>query len=232
MSGVDLRYLLKMFTKKQKEEMSEEFANEFKKNYLRFDSGWLEDAIEDYCNEVFKILKSKYIDFSCSLIDENSDGNTGFDLGELTGFMDTVSSQIQKDFQAKSVKLLASAVLTGILLAIPGLNVLDSIAAICSVGSGIGGFADDSKLRSRINMISIQSKIQIRQQKYSIVKQLKGQGEDIRKDFYSKVEDKLNVEKNRIKEEESKLSNIGKLVYSFEELLSQAETEINGLVSR
>lgn len=231
MSGVDLRYLLKMFTKKQKEEMSQEFAEEFKKNYLRFDSGWLEDAIEDYCNEVFKILKSKYIDFSCSLMDEAGKGNTGFDPGELTGFMDTVSSQIQKDFQAKSVKLLASAVLTGILLLIPGLNVLDSIAAICSVGSGIGGFADDSKLRSRINMIIVQSKVQIRQQKYSIVKQLKDQGEDIGKDFYSKVEAKLIVGNDRIKEDAAKLSNISKLVDSFEELLSQAEKEINGEVS-
>lgn len=231
MSGVDLRYLLKMFTKKQKEDMSKEFADEFKKNYLRFDSGWLEDAIKDYCNEVFKILKSKYIDFSCSLIDEEGTGNTGVDPGELTGFMDTISSQIQKDFQSKSVKLLASAVLTGILLAIPGLNVLDSIAAICSVGSGIGGFADDSKLRSRINMIIVQSKVQIRQQKYSIVKQLKDQGEVIGKDFYSKVEKKLIVENEKIKEEASRLSNIGKLVASFEGLLSQAEIEINGLIS-
>lgn len=231
MSGVDLRYLLKMFTKKQKEDMSKEFADEFKKNYLRVDSGWLESAIQNYCNEVFKILKSKYIDFSCSLIDEEGTGNTDFDLGELTGFMDTISSQIQKDFQSKSVKLLGSAVLTGILLAIPGLNLLDSIAAICSVGSGIGGFADDSKLRSRINMIIVQSKVQIRQQKYSIVKQLKEQGEIIGKGFYSKVEGKLIAEKNKITEEASKLSNIGKLVDSFEELLSQAEKEINGLVS-
>ena len=231
MSGVDLKYLIKMFTKKQKDDMSKEFEDEFKKNYLKFDSGWLEDAIQDYYNEVFKILKSKYIDFSCSLIDEERAENTGFDVGELTGFMDTISSQIQKDFQSKSVNLLASAVLTVTLLAIPGLNLLDSVATICSVGSGIGGFVDDSKLRSRINMIIAQSKVQIRQQKYSIVKQLKEQGENIGKDFYSQVEGKLIVEDNKIKEEVSRLSNIGKLVESFEELLSQAEIEIKGLVS-
>lgn len=122
-------------------------------------------------------------------------------------------------------------VLTGILLAIPGLNVLDSIAAICSVGSGIGGFVDDSKLRSRINVIIVQSKVQIRQQKYIIVKQLKDQGEDIGNDFYSKVENKLKGEKNKIDEGALRLINIGNIVDSFEELLSQAENEINNLVS-
>ena len=80
-------------------------------------------------------------------------------------------------------------------------------------------------------MIIAQSKVQIRQQKYSIVKQLKEQGENIGKDFYSQVEGKLIVEDNKIKEEVSRLSNIGKLVESFEELLSQAEIEIKGLVS-
>lgn len=231
MNGVDLRFLIKMFTKKQRGDMSREFADEFKRNYLRFDSGWLEDAINDYCNDVFRILKSKYIDFSCSLIDETGTYNTRFDPGELTSFMDTISSQIQKDFQSKSVRLLASAILTGVLFFIPGLNLLDSIAAICSVTSGIGGFTDDSKIRARINMIIVQSKVQIRQQKYSIVKQLRDKGEIIGKEFYSKVENKIIIEDSKIKEEASKLNNIDMMIASFEELLSQAELEINSLVS-
>lgn len=227
MTSVNLEYLLKMFTKRQKEDMSKEFADEFKEDYLRFDSGWLEDAIKGYYNEIFKVLKSRYIDFSSSLIDEAGTENMEFSIGELTDFMNTISSQIQKDFQSKSVKLLASAVVTGILLAIPGLNLLDSITAICSIGSGIGGFADDSKLRSRINMIIVQSKVQIRQQKYSIVKQLKDQGEVIRKDFDSKAEGKLIAEGAKIKEEDSKISKISTMVDSYEELVAQAEIEIS-----
>ena len=87
MNGVDLRYLLKMFTKKQKEQMSKEFSEEFEKNYLRLDSGWLEDAINNYCNEIFIILKGKYIDFSCSLIEEEISTSSKFDPGGLTGFL-------------------------------------------------------------------------------------------------------------------------------------------------
>lgn len=231
MSGVDFRYLLKMFTKKQREEMSEEFSKEFKSKYLRFDSGWLENAINEYYDEVFKILKSKYIDFSCSLLDEDNVTNSEFDPGEFTEFIDTISSQIQKDFQAKTVNLISSVIVTGILLVIPGLNVLDSLAAILSLGSGVGGFADDSKLRSRINMIIVQSKVQIRQQRYSIVNQLKIQGNVIGKDFYEKVKAKLIDENERIEIEKSKLRKIKKQVESFEDILSQAEMEIKGLVS-
>ncbi len=231
MTGVDLRYLIKMFTKKQRDDMAKEFEDEFKKNYLRFDSGWVEDAAAGYYNDIFKILKSKYIDFSCSLVNEEMAGDTGFDLGELTGFMDTISSQIQKDFQAKSIKLLASAAVTGVLLAIPGLNLLDSIAAICSVGTGVGGFANDSKLRSRISMVILQSKVQIRQQKYSIVKQFNDKGEVIGREFYQNVEEKIIDEDSRIKEDVSRLSNIRKLLSSFEKSLSEAEMDINSLVS-
>lgn len=231
MSGFDLKNMLRMFTKKQRAQMSAELTEEFKNNYLRFDTGWLDECVKGFCRDIINILKSKYIDFSSTLNDGgNIELGTGFSSGDMTSFIDDIAEQIQKDAQAKMVSLVSSALTVTLLFVIPGFALIDEIASIFSIGKSFGDLSNDSNLRSKINMVVSHAKVQIRQQRYTIVSELDKQSEDIANQFYEKVKNQLDKDKSLNK---LAIEKVAKVTYSadyFESVIEQAEKEIKNSI--
>lgn len=231
MSGFDLKNMLRMFTKKQRSELSAELAEEFKNNYLSFNTGWLDECVKDFCCDIINIVKSKYIDFYYTLNDGGSiQLGTDFLTGDMRSFIDDIAEQIQKDAQAKMVSLVSSAITVTLLFLIPGFELIDEIASIFSVGKNIGNLGDDSKLRSKINMIVNHAKVQIRQQRYKIVSALDKQSEEIANQFYAKVKTKLDKDKSSNKLAIEMVAKVTRSADSFESVIEEAEKEIKASI--
>lgn len=227
MSGFDLKNMLRMFTKKQKSELAQELTEEFKNSYLRFNTGWLDKCVSVFSRDVISILKSKYIDFSTTLNDGNEiEIGSDFSAGDMTSFVDSIAEQLQKDAQSKMVSLISSALTVTLLFMIPGFALLDEVASIFSVGKSFGDLSNDSRLRSKINMVVSHSKVQIRQQRYTIVTQLNTQADDIAKQFYTKVKSQLDKNKKTNKLAHEKLATVNRAAKGFETMIEQAEEEI------
>ncbi len=227
MTGVNIRYLYKMFSKKQKDSITKELSDDFKNNFLKFDSGWVGKAAEGYEDEVLSILNGKYIDFIIDLEKEKRKStDQPLNDNDFTGFIDSISEQIQKDFMSKTIKIVSGAVTTIVLACIPEMLLIDTILSFVSLGKGIGGFADDSKLRSRTDMIVIQSKAQIRQQRFTLVDKLKERGDALNDRFYEEVESSLKKEKESIDRELEKFNEISECLESFETFIINAKKEI------
>ena len=231
MSGFNLKSMLRMFTKKQREEIAHELTEDFKSHYLRFDTGWLDQCANVFCRDVISILKSKYIDFSATLNSGNKiEINSDFSAGDLTGFIDNIAEQIQKDAQSKLISLVGSALSVGLLFAIPGFALLDEVASIFSIGKSFAELGGDSKLRSKINMVVSHAKVQIRQQRYTIVSQLNTQAESIAEQFYSTVKRQLDMDRDSNKLAVEKLAIVSRAADSFEAMIEQAELEIRAAI--
>ena len=231
MSGFDLKNMLRMFTKKQRAEMSAELTEEFKNNYLRFNTGWLDECVKGFCRDIINILKSKYIDFSSTLNDGSSiQLGTDFSAGDMISLIDDIAEQIQKDAQAKMVSLVSSALTVTLLFLIPGFALIDEIASIFSVGKSFGDLSNDSKLRSKINMVVSHAKVQIRQQRYTIVSELDKQSEEIANQFYTKVKAQLDMDKKSNNLAIEKVAKVIRAADSLESVIEQAEKEIKASI--
>lgn len=231
MSGFDLKNMLRMFTKKQRSELSAELAEEFQNNYLSFNTGWLDECVKGFCCDIINILKSKYIDFYSTLNDGGSiELGTDFLTGDMRSFIDDIAEQIQKDAQAKMVSLVSSAITVTLLFLIPGFELIDEIASIFSVGKSFGNLSDDSKLHSKINMIVNHAKVQIRQQRYKIVSELDKQSEEIANQFYTKVKTKLDNDKSSNKLAIEMVAKVTRSADSFESVIEEAEKEIKASI--
>ena len=217
MSGIDLKNMLRMFGKKSRDEMSEEFTKEFKDKYLRFDNGWLDSCVKEFSRDIISILKSKYIDFSQTI---NNGGefeiNSNFDAGEMSEFVDTIAEQIQINAQGKLISVISATLTTTLILLIPGYSLFDAIASVFSVGKALGDLGSDSKLRAKINMVVAQAKVQIRQQRYTIQSQLNEQATMISKQFYTKVKNQLDKDKSANALASEKLALLMSVTDAFE----------------
>ncbi len=224
MSGTSLRALPKAFTKKQQKELEKELRTEFQEQCLG--SGWMEASAAEYRDKVVNLLRGKYSDFAVSLTEEETEGEAaGVDSQDWAVFVNDIADQIQIDFQDKLVELLSKCVITGLLLAIPGLNLLDSVGGYLALGKGVEAFANHKKLESKADMVVSKARVQIRGQRYSFIREYKKLGKETEKIFYNRASKKLGEEGNRISENRKKLQCVQEAADEFTRMLQLAEKE-------
>lgn len=221
-----LSQLIYMFTKKQKEKMASDLAKDFEENYLRVNSGWLEDNCRDFCNTASTILRGKYIDFAVDLDNAISENDLHISIDDMTLFVDSIADNIQKNLQEKLIAEIAKAVTAAILIAIPGCEIIDTIAVILSFGKGISGFAKNDKLERASRNIVNRVKIQLTQQKYSIITSFKKQSRNISVNFYNQVKDKLEQDMNEANHSMNQLDAVYNAANEFNSAINIAEGEI------
>lgn len=201
-----------------KRNFQDDLKRDFENNYARIKSGWLNNIVEEYSDDVVTMLQGIYSDFAIDI--ESVDTSSGkFTMAEddLSGFINDMAKIMANDMATRIIPTLVPAIAGGIMIAIPGGAIFEALATVALSGIGaVNGLAKDDKLRSKINSIKSASKVQIRQQKSTIVTNLKESGENINEAFYSKIEEKLN---ERSASNEERKTNLRKLESEIKNML-------------
>lgn len=186
MDGLDFKALFK-----GKKRYGEELRKEYENNYIRLNDGWVQSLGNDFLDNVKTILEGIFIEFEEDIENGIQSENLDSNIIYSGNFTESIAENLQKDMLSKFIPVLLEAVVAVVLLFIPGLNILDSVYMI---GSGIGsskGITNMDKLQLKAKTIALQSRAQIRQQKYTIVDALKKMGADITEKYYSSVKEEL-----------------------------------------
>ncbi len=226
MSGNNLNQILRMFTKKQKEKMAEDFGKEFREYYLKTNTTWLKDCVAGFTDDVIALLKGRYNEFSAAFNDVDGVDRSFDIMADFDGIMNSIAAQIQNDLQGKLINLLTTTVMTALLFLIPGYALLDSISVIVSSIAGLGQIGSGKKLQAKAEMIKNQSDVQIRQQKYTIIRQLNEQTKEISEKVYNNARELLNKLDKTNSQMREKLGDVESCADKFEQAIKLAETEL------
>lgn len=192
MSGLTFGKFFQMIGRKNQEKIAEELKEDFEKKYIRLDSGWLDDCIGNYAQDTVTLLKGKYIEFADGLGDIAVEDHSGGDLiGDMTGFITNMAGQIQKECQGKAMEVIKQLVVIFILRMIPG-DLLDALYTMFAGGKTVINLGNNSKLYEKMKMVKATVRVQVRQQKGTIFKELDKIGQDLAKQCREQVSDRLD----------------------------------------
>lgn len=212
-----------------KRKFQDDLKRDFEKNYVRIKSGWLDNMIKEYSDDVATILQGIYIDFSID-IESINDSSSKFTMEEddLSSFIDAMAKIMADDMKTRITPTLIATIAGGIMMLIPGGIIFDVLATVVCGGIGaLNGLTKDDKLRSKINGMKLSSKVQIRQQKSTIKTRLAEAGKNINDNFYSKIKEKLNVRKALNEERDANLRELKNEINDILSFITEQTEELS-----
>lgn len=227
MDGLDFKALFK-----GKKKYSDELIKEYQDNYIRLNDGWVQSLGNEFLDNVKTILNGIFIDFETDIEDSIQSQKLDSKILNSGKFTENIAASLQNDILSKFIPMLVEAVVGIVLLFIPGLNLIDSTYWIMSGLGSARRVADTDKLQLKAKTIAMQSRVQIRQQKYTIVEALKNIGIDITEQYYSKIKEELTAYGLAINEQIEKYNNLVNGIESFRNDLDMQESTIRELFSK
>ena len=196
-----------------KQKHQENLKRDFEKNYVKIKSGWLDNIVKEFTDDVFDILKGIYSDFSIEMSTITSNSSFSMAEDDLSGFIEDMVKIMGNDMGARIAPAIIAAIAGGIMLIIPGGAVFEALATVVASGiSATKGITKDDKLRSRITGVKNTAKVQIKQQRASIVNELKEAGGSVNKEMYEKIETELNKRNDKNSKRKSELKDLEGLI--------------------
>lgn len=196
-----------------KQKHQENLKRDFEKNYVKIKSGWLDKIVKEFTDDVIDILRGIYSDFSIEMSTITSNSSFSMAEDDLFGFIEDMVKIMGNDMGARIAPAIIAAIAGGIMLIIPGGAVFEALATVVASGiSATKGITKDDKLRSRITGVKNTAKVQIKQQRASIVNELKEAGGSVNKEMYEKIETELNKRSDKNSKRKSELKNLESLI--------------------
>lgn len=217
-----------LFNKKR---FQEDMKRDFEKNYVKIKSGWLDNIVAEFSDDVMNILQGIYTDFSMEL-ENTSDRNYSFNMAEddLSGFIDSMVTVMGKDMANRIAPTVIAAIGAGIMLLIPGGAIFEALCGVVVGGIGmVRGLPKDEKLRSKITGIKNASRVQIKQQRATIVLNMSEVGKEVNASFYEKINDELDKRSNSNKARINQLSRLESDVKSFIAFICEQGKELSNI---
>ena len=180
----------------RKNHFKEKLTEEFKKNYLRLDKNWVDAICQEFTEDVNSIVSGAYSTFMLDIMDDLTIDNIDREDVFSYEFVERMCKNISEDIVARLVPSVLSLITHGLLLLIPGLNIIEAISAVISGFNNAKKALNDSKLRAKQEGVKAHSRLQCKQQTLEISKVLKDFGEDFNKKVSKQVEEQLNRDKS------------------------------------
>ncbi len=224
MQGTNFSALLR------KKKFKEDLKNDFENNYVRIKSGWLDEIVKDYSDDVLTILRGIYSDFALEVSAISVEDENAFSMSEddLSGFIDDMVKIMAQDMGARIAPTIIAAISGAIMMYIPGGLILEALGTV--VVSGITatvGITKDDKLRSKITGIKNASKVQIKQQRSTVVNNLNKAGKDVNEKMKEKISEELDKRKNVNDEKKKQLRNLDNLINNMISFINEQREEVN-----
>ena len=213
----------------RKRKHQEELQRDFEKNYVKIKSGWLDNIVKEYSDDVLAIIKGIYSDFSIEMSTLQNNSTFQMDEDELSGFIEDMVKLMADDMGRRVTPTIIAAIAGGIMLLIPGGAILEALGTVVVGGiAATTGITKDDKLRSKITGIKNTSKVQIKQQRSTVVNNLNEAGKNVNDEMYTKIVRELDKrsdmntqKKAQLKDLEAKIKNMISFINEQTEELSR-----------
>lgn len=223
MDGLDFKALVK-----GKKKYGDELLKDYQDNYIRLNSGWVQSLGNDFMDNVRTLLDGIFIDFEPDIEEAELSGLDSKALN-IGNFAKNIAATLQKDMLEKFIPILLEVVAGIVLLAIPGLNILDSVYWIVSGLGSAKNLSKSDKLQQKAKTIALQSRAQIRQQKYPITEALKKIGAEVTERYYSTLKEWLAEQGLVIDAQIEKYNNLVNSIAVFNSDLDEQESTVRDL---
>lgn len=224
MDGLNFKALFK-----KKDKLSDELAQEYRKDYIRMDSGWVRDLADDYLDNVQTITEGIFVEFAMDVeASADASGISGkmLDIGNFTG---RISEGIRKDMLDKMLPLILRIIGQGILVFIPGLNLVDAVYTIVAATGSVRDITNMDKLHAKAKAVKNSCRVQIKQQKFPIITELRKAGEGIVEQYYTQIEKEISTRGNALDEQARQYNAIVEEISLFRMELDNQEKIIREL---
>ena len=212
----------------RRKKYKEELKRDFERNYIRFDSGWLDDKMRLFSDDIVQILRGIYIDFSLEV--DSVGENVKFSLADdsLSGFIGDMANTISKDLSEKMMAPMIALLSGTIMMLIPGSLILEAFSTLVASGiSSIKNFSNDEKLISKKDNVKSSARSQILQQKCTIESKLSEEGYKVNASFYNNIEEKLNSRLNANQERIQRLQKLESDIKEILQIISDSQKELS-----
>ena len=211
----------------RKDKFQKELKNDFEKNYVRINSGWLDKAVKEFSDDVMAILNGCYVDFAIDISTINNDDSFSMEEDDLSGFIDSMVKIMGQNMVTRIAPTIISLIAGGIMLLIPGGAIIEAIATTLTSGiTAAKGIMNDDKLRSKINGIKNASKVQIRQQRYTVVTNLSDSAKQINEKMYNSICAKLDERSSANEEKKTQLRILENTVKNMIAFVNEQSEEL------
>lgn len=212
----------------RKQKHQEELKRDFEKNYVKINSGWLNNIVEEFSDDVLSILRGIYSDFSIEMSSISNSNSFAMQEDDLSGFIEDMVKIMGQDMGERIAPTLIAAIAGGIMLIVPGGAILEALGTI--VISGIAatkGITKDDKLRSKITGIKNTAKFQIKQQRATVVNNLSEAGKKVNEEMYLQIEEELNKRSNANTKNKAQLKDLETMIKNLISFVNDQSSELD-----
>lgn len=201
-----------------------DLKRDFEKNYVKLNDGWLNNTVREFSDDVISILQGIYSDFIMDIESGVNVGNT-FSMKEdsLSGFIEDMTGIMSKDMAERITPTIVATIAGGIMMLIPGGLVFEALVTLVLAGiSSASKFTKDDKLRSKINGIKSTAKVQIRQQRATLVTSFSEAGKNVNNEFFKRISEELD---SRSQANEQKKAQLRQLEENIKDMIRFIEEQ-------
>ena len=226
MSSAKISVALKMLSKKGKTKLENEYREEYISKYLEinnWESGntWLNSVMRDFKDDLTSLFEAEYAKAELDIeeMDGTADDNMVIDLN----FFNAIGENMEITFEQQAKEMLP-VVVSGILVYIPGHEIVDFFLMLCSLSNKRKG--EPSKLEKRIEQTKRRAALSISFQRLKLMDHFKQLGRKFNSSYKDKLISKLNLKNERIDQLVGATENIFDIQTNLKEYFDECQNDL------
>lgn len=224
MSGLNLKAVF------QKERFQKELKKDFEDNYIKLKSGWIEETMKEFFDNIKNIVIGAYSSFAMDLDTEQDFADLSSDEFSVSNFVDTMAEAISKEILERFLPVMITVITGGILLLIPGGALVElAVTTLTSGVAAFGSISNDDKLIAKQDNIKMQSRNEIRQQKSVIAQNFKNIGKQLNEKCHSGLLSEIDRKMGITEKEREKLVKLSRVLENYRTEVKELIQEVKDL---
>lgn len=230
MSNIKIGTVIKNITKKGKEELAEEYRNEYIEKYLEIkknDYTWIDALMNDYKDSLTAVFNNEYAKVGLENCDIENDVNENVKIDMY--FFDTIGENMSIVFE-QQIKENLPEILSVILLYIPGYQIIDSILLIGSIVKKSQS-KGESKLEKKTEQVKRRARLSVSFNRVKFFDRFRRIGQEYNKLYKEEMIKRLNLKNEKIDKVKEATDLIFEIQEDIDEYFRSCKTDfeiING----
>ena len=209
------------FSALAKKRYAEKLDKEFRQQ-LDLEGTWVKSLSRNYADNLKALLDGKYSEFAAELEDVNvSSADAAFDTGSFKIVVSDICTTMFGSLMEKIVPIIIKIVGQIVLALIPGLDILDTVAAVTITLTSASSLSKTDKLESSCRIVVRSARVKIKQQGYVFLEKFKEIGDNISGEYYTAVRAEAEKQGVLAMERVELVNQLAAQIEGFEDALNE-----------